>query len=53
MNLSPLERNATRTKEKFVLVVHSSVISFSGGSSYGRSGRPPPIDQNSGLVMAA
>ena len=25
----------------------------SGGSSYGRTGRPPPIDQNLGLVMAA
>ena len=26
---------------------------YSGGSSYGRSGRLPPIDQNLGLVMAA
>jgi len=25
----------------------------SGGSSYGRSGRPPPINQNLGLAMAA
>ena len=26
---------------------------YSGGSSYGRTWRPPPIDQNLGLVMAA
>ena len=28
-------------------------VGSSGGSSYGRTGRPPPIDQNLGLVMAA
>ena len=29
------------------------IIATSGGSSYGRSGRPPPTDQNLGLVMVA
>jgi len=43
----------TRKHTLKILYKSKHFLQSSGGSSYGRSGRPPNIDQNLGLALAA